>query len=150
MTATLAQVLQEKLGSTGAAEMLTWFDETQRDARQELRDLNELNFSRFDARVGERMAVLEQRLELRFGERMAALEQRLSERMTALEQRLSERMTALEQKIELVRIQGEKNLEVGLARLEQRIAAGEARLLHWMIGLWIVTLSAIGLLKIVG
>ncbi|MFI5312417.1 MAG: hypothetical protein ACHQQ3_14360 [Gemmatimonadales bacterium] len=128
MTATLAQVLQEKLGSTGAAEMITWFDDTQRGARQELRDLNELNFARFDARVGERMAVLEQGLERRFGERV----------------------TALEQKIELVRVQGEKSLEVGLARLERRIAAGESRLIKWMVGIWIATLAAIGVFKMVG
>jgi hypothetical protein len=101
MTAKLAQTLQEKLGSEGAAEMITWFDETQRGARQELRELNELNFSRFDARMGERMAVLEQKL--------------------------SERISGVEQKI----------------------AAVDARLLRWMIGLWIVTLSAMGVLRIV-
>jgi hypothetical protein len=101
MTAKLAQTLQEKLGSEGAAEMITWFDETQRGARQELRELNELNFSRFDARMGERMAVLEQKL--------------------------SERISGVEQKI----------------------AAVDARLFRWMIGLWIVTLSAMGVLRIV-
>jgi len=101
MTARLAQTLQEKLGSEGAAEMITWFDETQRGARQELRELNELNFARFDARLGERMA--------------------------ALEQRVSER----------------------IAGVEQKIAAVDAHLLKWVIGLWIVTLSAMGVLKIV-
>ena len=33
MTARLAQTLQEKLGSEGAADMITWFDDTQRGAR---------------------------------------------------------------------------------------------------------------------
>jgi hypothetical protein len=101
MTAKLAQTLQEKLGSEGAAEMITWLDETQRGAWQELRELNELNFSRFDARLGERMAVLEQK----FSERMAGV--------------------------------------------EQKIAAVDAGLLSWMIGLWIATLSAMGVLKFV-
>jgi hypothetical protein len=92
--------------------MITWFDETQRGARQELRELNELNFSRFDARMGERMAVLEQK----FNERFSALDQKFSERLSGV---------------------------------EQKIAAVDARLFRWMIGLWIVTLSAMGVLKIV-
>ena len=112
MTARLAQTLQEKLGSEGAADMITWFDETHRDTRQDLRELIELNFSRFDARMGERMAVLEQK----FNERISVLDQKFSERMSGL---------------------------------EQRIAAVDARLFRWMIGLWIVTLSAMGVLKIV-
>lgn len=33
--------------------------------------------------------------------------------------------------------------------LEARIAAVDAHLLKWMIGLWIVTLSAMGVLKVV-
>jgi uncharacterized membrane protein YccC len=105
MTARLAQTLQEKLGSEGAAEMITWFDETQRGTRQDLRELIELNFSRFDARMGERIAVLDQK----FSERISGVEQKLGE----------------------------------------RIAAVDARLFRWMIGLWIVTLSAMGVLKIV-
>jgi len=123
MTARLAQVLQERLGSEGAAEMITWFDETQRGARQELRELNELNFARFDARVGERMAVLEQKL----GERVAGVEQRLTERVAGVEQKLTER----------------------IAGVEEKVAAVDAHLLKWVVGLWIVTLSAMGVLKIV-
>jgi uncharacterized membrane protein YccC len=117
MTARLAQTLQEKLGSEGAAEMITWFDETQRGARAELRELNELNFSRFDARMGERMAVLEQKLD----QRMATLDQKLSERIAGVEQRLGD-----------------------------QIAAVDGRLLRWMVGMWIVTLSAMGVLKMAG
>ena len=77
-----------------------------------MRELNELNFARFDARMGEWMAELEQK----FRERMAVLEQKFSERMSSV---------------------------------EQKIAAVDARLLNWMIGLWIRTLSAMGVLKIV-
>jgi tetrahydromethanopterin S-methyltransferase subunit B len=73
------------------------------------------------------------------GERMAVLEQKLDQRVSAVEQRLDQRITAVEQKL------GER-----IAGVEQRMGAMESRLLTWMIGIWIVTLSAMGVLKIVG
>src|SRR6266704_1560438 len=111
MSARLAQTLQEKLGSEGAAEMIAWFDDTQRGAREELRDLNELNFDRFDSRVGERMA------ELR----------------GSLDRQIEGVRRDLEAKIESVRQE--------LALKIDDVGKGEARLLRWMIVIWVTTLA---------
>jgi hypothetical protein len=43
----------------------------------------------------------------------------------------------------------EQKLSERISGVEQKIAAVDARLLRWMIGLWIVTLSAMGVLRIV-
>ena len=40
----------------------TWFNSVDATYRTDLRELNELNFARFDAKVGERLAELESRL----------------------------------------------------------------------------------------
>jgi hypothetical protein len=45
---------------------------------------------------------------------------------------------------------GARAIDALRADLEQLIAARDARLLKWMVALWIATLSATGVLKVVG
>ena len=59
--------------------------------RNELRDLNEGNFARFDAKLEQRATQLDAKLEQRIAEvkaGMAALESRLEARMSAFEARI--------------------------------------------------------------
>ena len=71
--------------------MVDWFNKVDATYRTELRELNELNFERFDANLG----TLESRLE----GRMVVLESRLEGRMAALESRLDARMAGFEARI---------------------------------------------------
>src|SRR5262249_33622135 len=58
--------------------------------RSELKDLNELNFARFDAKVEQRFAEAELRLEQRFTEAEVKLEHRFAEAEVKLERRFAE------------------------------------------------------------
>jgi hypothetical protein len=62
VTAKLSKRFYEVLGEDVANELVNWFNNVDATYRAELRELNELNFARFDAKVGERLAELESRI----------------------------------------------------------------------------------------
>jgi hypothetical protein len=68
VTARLSKAFYDRLGDDIANELVEWFNQVDLTYRTELRELNDLNFARFDAKVGERLAQLEARLERRLGE----------------------------------------------------------------------------------
>ena len=67
---------------------MEWFNSVDATYRSDLRDLNELNFARFDAKLEQRLAELAGRFEGRFGQQDA--------RFTVLEARLLGRMEAMQ------------------------------------------------------
>ena len=58
VTARLSKAFYDKLGEQVANELVDWFNQVDLTYRTELRELNDLNFARFDAKVGERLAEL--------------------------------------------------------------------------------------------
>jgi len=52
----LSQRFYNKFGHDLVDEMVNWFNETDRTYRTELRELNDLNFARFDAKLEQRLA----------------------------------------------------------------------------------------------
>ncbi len=80
VTAKLSQRFYEKLGDDVANELVEWFNSVDATYRSDLRELNELNFARFDAKLEQRLAELA--AELR-GE-MAGLRQDLRGEIAAL------------------------------------------------------------------
>ena len=46
----------EVLGEDVATELVNWFNDVDATYRADLREMNELNFARFDAKLGERLA----------------------------------------------------------------------------------------------
>ena len=69
VTAKLSRKFDEKFGDDITNELVDWFNRVDAMYRTELRELNELNFGRFDAKL----EALESRLEAR----MAAFEARI-------------------------------------------------------------------------
>jgi anti-sigma-K factor RskA len=63
VTAKLSRKFYEKLGDDVATELVEWFNQVDATYRTELRELNEANFARFDAKLEQRLAEL--RAELR-------------------------------------------------------------------------------------
>jgi signal transduction histidine kinase len=63
VTARLSKRFYEVLGEDVANELVDWFNAVDLTYRNDLRELNELNFARFDARLEQRLAEL--RAELR-------------------------------------------------------------------------------------
>jgi hypothetical protein len=68
VTAKLSRRFYETFGDELTNELVDWFNQVDFTYRSELREMNELNFARFDARVGERFAESGARIERRFAE----------------------------------------------------------------------------------
>ena len=77
VTARLSKLFYERLGEQIANELVDWFNSVDASYRAELRDLNELNFARFDAKLEQRVATLEANLK----EAMALLEAKFEHRL---------------------------------------------------------------------
>ncbi len=77
VTAKLSRNFYEKLGDDVANELVEWFNLVDATYRSDLRELNELNFARFDAKLEQRVAELDAKLD----RRLAELETRLTRRL---------------------------------------------------------------------
>jgi len=99
VTAKLSRKFYEKLGDDVANELVEWFNSVDATYRSDLKELNELNFARFDAKVEQRWAQLDAKLEQRVAELRAemragfvAADAKLERRLAELETRLTRRM----------------------------------------------------------
>ena len=80
VTARLSRKFYEALGDEIANELVQWFNEVDATYRSDLRELNDLNFARFDAKLEQRVAGLDSKIEQRTAElraELARLEARL-------------------------------------------------------------------------
>ena len=75
VTARLSQKFYERLGEDIAQELVDWFNAVDATYRADLRELNELNFQRFDAKVEQRFAQFEIKVE----SRLSGVERQLAE-----------------------------------------------------------------------
>ena len=73
VTAKLSRQFYDRFGDEIANELVEWFNQVDATYRAEVRDLNELNFARFDAKLEQRFAQQDAKWE----QRLAALEVRL-------------------------------------------------------------------------
>lgn len=101
VTAKLSRKFYDKLGDDVANELVEWFNAVDATYRSDLRELNELNFARFDAKVEQRWAQMDAKLEQRVAEIRAEFQTGLSELraemregFAQLETRLTRRMFA--------------------------------------------------------
>jgi len=58
VTAKLSRKFYEKLGEDVTNELVEWFNSVDATYRNDLREVNELNFARFDAKLEQRLAEL--------------------------------------------------------------------------------------------
>ena len=84
VTAKLSRKFYDKLGDEVANELVEWLNLVDATYRSDLRELNELNFSRFESKLEQRIAEL--RAEMREG--IARVDQRFAEFETKLTNRL--------------------------------------------------------------
>jgi hypothetical protein len=109
--------------------MRNWFNQADATYRGDLRELNELNFARFDAKLEQRVAQLDAKLE----QGLAAVRADVARLDGKLEQRLVQSDAKLEQR--LAELRGD---------LRNELHAQGRMLMRWMVGLW---MTAIGLLS---
>ena len=87
VTAKLSRKFYEKFGDDLTNELVNWMNQVDATYRTEFRDLFEVHFGRFDAKLEQRVA----QLDSRFDHRVTQLEARLEQRMAQMETRI-ERM----------------------------------------------------------
>jgi len=73
VTAKLSKRFYEVLGEDVANELVDWFNAVDLTYRADLRELNELNFARFDAKLEQRLVELRSELRLELAEVRAEL-----------------------------------------------------------------------------
>ncbi|PYO67415.1 MAG: hypothetical protein DMD69_10300 [Gemmatimonadetes bacterium] len=126
LTAKLSREFYDKFGNAVVDELVNWFNQVDATYKLELRDLNELNFARFDAKLEQRIAEL--RAELRTG--LASLEARFEAK---LEQRIAELRG------EIATLEGRLLARLGV--VEGRFGTLEGRLVRWMFLFWVASLG---------
>ena len=107
VTAKLSRVFYEKMGDQVANELVSWFNVVDHTYRSDLREINEINFARFDAKVKQRFVESELKLDAKWDRRFVEMEakwdQRFAEqdrRLTALEVNWERRFAQLDAKID--------------------------------------------------
>ena len=128
VTAKLSKRFYEVLGEDVANELVNWFNEVDATYRADLRELNELNFARFDAKLEQRLAELRSEMEARFARADAKLEQRIMELRSEMRTGLAQADAKLEQ------VKGQLSTELHQVR---------ADILKWMFGFWAPTALAV-------
>ena len=78
VTAKLSKRFYEVLGEDVANELVEWFNAVDATYRSDLRELNELNFARFDAKLEQRATQLDAKIDQRFGEVRAEIREGLA------------------------------------------------------------------------
>ena len=145
VTARLSKKFYDALGEDVANELVDWFNQVDATYRADLRELNDLNFQRFDAKMGERMAQSEAKMEKRIGELEAKFERRITEAEAKLEAILERRLSELGDTL-----RGEMSEMKATLVSQEQFAGFRAEmsdklndLLKWMIVLWIGTVLAV-------
>jgi DNA anti-recombination protein RmuC len=121
VTARLSRRFYDAFGEEIANELVDWFNAVDLTYRADLRELNELNFARFDAKLEQRIAQSEARMERRLSE----LDAKIDRVATELDAKIDRVATELDAKID-------------------RVAAElRADLLKWMFLFWLGTVGPI-------
>jgi len=131
VTARLSKRFYDVFGEEIATELVDWFNAVDATYRADLRELNELNFARFDAKLEQRLATLDAAWQGRWTELDAKLEQRLAE----LDAKWGGRWTQLDAKLE----QRLAELRVELVKELAGVKSG----LKWMLAFWAPTALAV-------
>lgn len=79
VTAKLSSEFYEKFGDKIADELVNWFNQVDASYRSEFRDLFEVHFSRFDAKLEQRLAEVRAELDAKIDRLSVTLERRLGE-----------------------------------------------------------------------
>jgi hypothetical protein len=157
VTAKLSKRFYDVLGEDVANELVEWFNAVDLTYRTDLRELNELNYSRFEAKVEQRLAefgaalrqeIAELRAELRLEfrtELRAEIGTLRGELRAELQSGLQEVRTELQDvRTELREVRTELR-DVGARVQDGRTNLERVRteLLRWMFGFWVTTLIGI-------
>jgi len=86
------------LGEEIANELVNWFNQVDATYRSDLKEVNELNFARSDAKLEQRLAQFESKIEQRLAQFESKIVQRLAQSEAKVEQRLAQFEVAIAQR----------------------------------------------------
>ena len=132
VTAKLSRKFYETFGDELTNEIVEWFNSVDLAYRTDLKEFNELNFARFDAKLEQRLGELDHKLELR----LAELDQKFERRLAELDQKFELHLAELDHKLEQRTIALRAEMHQGISRLR-------AELIKWMFLFWIGTVGTI-------
>ena len=162
----------DTFGEDVVNELVDWFNRMDATYRADLRDMNELNFARFDATLQQRFAQSDAKWERRWAELMAKWEQRFAEFTAEWERRFADftsewerrfaefdikwerrfaesdakwevSIAALDAKWEVRIAERDSKWERRFAALSEQMAVFEARMIKWMFVMWIGTIGTL-------
>ena len=110
VTVRLSKKFYDTFGDDIANDLVNWFNSVDATYRADLRELNELNFARFDAKLEQRLA----ELDARWGSRWSALDAKLEQQLAKLRAEIQ-------------------------TQLAQGLAGVETRLVSWLFKFWVPT-----------
>lgn len=169
VTVKLSKEFYDKFGHDVVNELVNWFNQVDATYRTDLRELNELNFARFDAKLEQRVVELDAKLEQRLAELEARIDRRLAELKSELRLEIAALGTSLRQEIVDAaanlrkELASKAELEQTIHQLDERMvaefasfrqeiraamAAQKAELIKWMFVFWAGT--ALAVLAVVG
>ncbi len=90
VTAKLSRRFYEQFGDEIANELVDWFNAVDATYRSDLREVNEINFARFDAKLEQRFAEQDAKIDQRFSASNAKWERRFAEMDAKMDQRFAE------------------------------------------------------------
>jgi hypothetical protein len=131
VTAKLSKRFYDVLGEDVANELVDWFNAVDLTYRADLRELNELNFARFDAKLEQRLAELRAELGTELHTELARMRSELAELRADLRTELHTELGKM--RSELVGLRAA--LQDGTTALERV----RVELLRWMFGFWVTT-----------
>jgi hypothetical protein len=96
VTARLSKLFYDRLGEAVTNELVDWFNQVDAAYKFDIREMNELNFARFDAKLEQRITRLEAKFEQRFVQLEAKFDQRLTQLDAKIESKASELIALVE------------------------------------------------------
>ncbi len=141
--AAFSDEFHDKLGERIAQELVDLFNDMDANLRSDLRELNGINFDRFDDRLHQRLAESDARWQTALAERDTRWERERAARDARFETRLAEmdakwetRLAEMDAKWETRLAAMDAKWEIRFSRMEARMADLRAELIKWMFIFW--------------
>jgi hypothetical protein len=123
VTARLSKLFYDRLGEAVTNELVDWFNQVDAAYKFDLKEMNELNFARFDAKLDQRMAELRAdiaKLDAKLGTDIAKLDAKLGADIAKLDAKLGADITKLDAKVDA-------KFDITAAQLREALE----KALHW-------------------
>ena len=141
ITSKLSNKLYETFGDEAAADMVDWMH-TVDAQRAELRELNELNFSRFESRFSQAEATFE----ARFAQAEATFDARFSQAQATFDARFAQFQATFDARLATFDVRLAQFEARIVGRLEAKIEHRTSELMKWSFLFWVGAVASIAAL----